>query len=87
VRCECCNKMLSDKEATARFAPVNEEEKKNPRYVMMCTECQGFLPPSVKILTRADLKDGREEFDGFNNQGEYDRFVDDFWMSQEDRYE
>lgn len=76
MRCECCNKVLSDKEATARYAP-NEGER-GIRYVGMCTECQGFLPASVKILTRHDLVDA--SFDEFPTQAEYDRYVDDFFM-------
>ena len=55
MRCECCDKQLSDKEATARYAPENPTDA--PRYVGMCKTCQGFLPPGVKILTRFDLED------------------------------
>jgi hypothetical protein len=84
MRCECCNKMLSDKEATARFAPTEKGEA--PRYVNMCTECQGFLPPSVKILTRADLPDSQEgEKQEFGDY--YDKYVDDFFLSQGDNDE
>jgi hypothetical protein len=76
MRCECCNKQLSDKEATARFAPTEENEP--IRYVGMCTECQGFLPPTVKILTRADLSDERV------SEEDYDKYVDSLFDLGED---
>lgn len=78
MRCECCNKNLSDKEATARYAPTSKDE--TPRYVNMCTECQGFLPPSVKILTRSDLQESRE----FSDDDSYDDFVDNFYLNEEE---
>lgn len=59
MRCECCNKILSDKEATARF--FDEDKEAAPRYVGMCTECQGFLPAEVKILTRSDFNEDSYE--------------------------
>jgi hypothetical protein len=77
MHCECCDKLLSDKEATARFAPEKPEDR--PRYVMMCGECQSFLPKSVKILTRSDLSDELEREDKYDkwmnthfDMGEYD---------------
>lgn len=53
MRCDCCDKILTDKEATAKF--FDEDPKAPARYVMMCTTCQRFLPTSVRIITRNDL--------------------------------
>lgn len=53
MRCECCDKQLSDLEATAKF--VNENAGGPNRYTNMCNGCLKFLPPEVRIITRNDL--------------------------------
>jgi hypothetical protein len=58
MRCDCCDKILSDKEATARFV---DDDGTATRYVNMCTRCQGFLPSETRIITRPDLDNTVEE--------------------------
>lgn len=65
MRCECCNNILSDKEATARFFDENKEAP--PRYVGMCKACQGFLPPEIKILTRSDFQEDNNIWEDEND--------------------
>jgi hypothetical protein len=60
VRCECCDKLLKDSEATARFVTAPSEPV---RYVGMCATCQGFLPPEVKILTSSYEHDDNDDFE------------------------
>lgn len=75
MRCDCCDKILTDKEATARF--FDEDANAPPRYVGMCSTCQRFLPPSVRIITRNDLPEDdrddewhQEEFNFGEDNGE-----------------
>lgn len=73
MRCECCDKLLSDSEATARF--IDEDSTAPPRYVGMCTTCRGFLPPSVRIAVRHDFEDLNEDdfpFDSYSEDTDYD---------------
>lgn len=62
MRCDCCDRALSDMESTAKFA--------DGRYVNMCKKCQGFLPPETKVIQRYDLEktlqDDEEYVDEFN---------------------
>lgn len=53
MRCECCDELLSDAEATAKFAGSGA-------YVGMCGECRKSLPSDLKIITRRDLEKTRE---------------------------
>jgi hypothetical protein len=62
MHCDCCDRLLSDSEATAKF--------ESGAYVNMCTKCVGFLPKEVKILTRSDLEN--EEDDEFYDDLEED---------------
>ena len=63
MRCNCCNKMLSDFEATRKNAKTGE-------YMDMCNECIGYLPPEgFKFKTRPDLL--TEKVDRFEEQEEY----------------
>jgi len=74
MRCECCDKLLSDVEATARFH--NEDKDAPIRYVGMCKKCMTFLPESSKILLRSDLEnehyDEEEyiDYEEFNDEEE-----------------
>jgi hypothetical protein len=49
MHCDCCDRLLSDSEATARF--------ESGAYVSMCRKCSDFLPKEVRIITRADLEE------------------------------
>jgi hypothetical protein len=59
MRCSCCDKELTDAEATAKF--VEKDGTKPTRYVEMCAKCRSFLPPDVRYVVRRDLiGSGRE---------------------------
>lgn len=47
MRCECCNALLNDIDATAKFG--------DGRFVNMCKKCREFLPKDVVVHVRADL--------------------------------
>jgi hypothetical protein len=36
----------------------------------MCTKCQGYLPPSVRVVTRSDLEETGKDDDFFFDYGE-----------------
>jgi len=48
MRCNCCNKLLSDFEATRRFKETKE-------FVDMCNECVDTLPKDIRFINRTDL--------------------------------
>jgi hypothetical protein len=56
VRCNCCNKILEDVEATAKFVGSGE-------YAEMCRTCIKTLPPEVKVKFRSDFVDDEEDFE------------------------
>jgi hypothetical protein len=68
IRCSCCDRILSDAEATAKF--VEPDGSKPTRFVEMCTKCQGYLPPSVRVVTRSDLEETGKDVDFFFDYGE-----------------
>jgi hypothetical protein len=74
MKCECCDKLLTDKEATARFVPDTKDDP--PRYVGMCKACQEFLPSNIRIITRPDLEDTLPDEDGLNDSIEWN--ADDY---------
>lgn len=64
MRCQCCNKMLSDFESTRKNAKSGE-------YMDMCNECIGHLPPNqFQFKTRPDLL--VDKVDQFEDQEVYD---------------
>lgn len=71
MRCECCNNMLSDKDATARFA-------ESGNFVNMCETCRGFLPKNIAVITRSDLeRQEREAEDADFNPDDLESFYGD----------
>lgn len=67
MRCECCDAELSDSEISAKF--VEKDGSKPTRFVNMCTECRGFLPPDIGIVSRPPTrkqKDDEPLFDPFD---------------------
>jgi hypothetical protein len=48
MHCDCCNHMLDDEEATAKFA-------ESGNYVSMCKLCRAYLPRDIKVVLRPDL--------------------------------
>lgn len=64
MRCNCCNKMLSDFEATRRNSKTRE-------FMDMCNKCIGHLPKEeFTFHTRADLQ--TETVDKYEEQEDYD---------------
>lgn len=59
MRCDCCDRELNDSEATAKF--VEPDGSKPTRYVGMCKECQSFMPPEIKIVSKPTKKGRNEE--------------------------
>jgi uncharacterized metal-binding protein YceD (DUF177 family) len=53
MHCECCDVILNDEEATAKFADSGH-------YVSMCAKCRKHLPKDLKITTRYDLVQSRQ---------------------------
>lgn len=74
MRCECCDRLLDDVEATARFAESGE-------FVNMCTKCRGWLPKELKIILRNDLIKREQEDDDSINE------LKDFNFGGDDGYE
>jgi len=48
MRCNCCDKILNDFEATRRF-------KESNTYADMCNECVKELPDDIEFIVRGDL--------------------------------
>lgn len=67
MRCECCDRILSDVEATSKF-------KESGAYTNMCTTCQGYLPKEVTIITRKEEPEEQEvdyfDFESIKNDQE-----------------
>jgi hypothetical protein len=57
MHCDCCDKLLTDSEATAKF--------ESGEYVSMCTKCREYLPKELKVFTRSDLEDQEDEKEGW----------------------
>jgi hypothetical protein len=51
MRCECCNRVLSDFEATRKI----KSESKTPVYADMCNKCASSIEDSVRFVGRPDL--------------------------------
>lgn len=54
MRCVCCDRELTDAEATAKFV-------ESGAYTEMCRTCIGFLPKGIKVHTRSDLERKEKE--------------------------
>lgn len=72
MHCDCCDKLLEDAEASARFV-------ESGNYVNMCSECRSWLPKELKWQTRADLerKDLEEEDADFKDPDLFPTEYDD----------
>lgn len=55
MRCECCDRILSDSEATSKFAGSG-------LFTNMCKTCQGFMPKELKVVTRSDLEEEESNY-------------------------
>jgi len=69
MRCYCCNKMLSDFEATRKSVHTNE-------YLDMCNKCYATVSDDLLTYERADLYDEEEDYEGDEglDSNEYDSF-------------
>ena len=54
MRCYCCNKILSDFEATRKSVSTGE-------YLDMCNKCYATIKDEIKAEERYDLYDGDED--------------------------
>ena len=48
MRCNCCNKILTDYEATRKFKSTGD-------YVDMCNQCFSHIEEDVVVVERDDL--------------------------------
>jgi hypothetical protein len=65
MRCTCCNKLLTEAEATAKFVDSGN-------YVDMCSGCREYLPKDLMISIRKDL----ETTESYEDT---EPSVDDYW--------
>lgn len=56
MHCDCCDKLLDEAEASARFV-------ESGNFVNMCTECRSYLPRNLKWKTRSDMERKEREAD------------------------
>ena len=56
MRCYCCNKILSDFEATRKSIKTNE-------YLDMCNKCYNTISDDLLTYERSDLYDEAEDSD------------------------
>lgn len=56
MRCHCCNKMLSDFEATRKSVHTNE-------YLDMCNKCYATISDDLLTYERTDLYDEEEDYE------------------------
>lgn len=69
MRCYCCNKALSDYEATRRSITTGQ-------FLDMCNKCYGSISSDILALERSDLRheDEDEEFHDVKNMDDYDNY-------------
>lgn len=67
MRCYCCNKMLSDFEATRKSVKTNE-------YLDMCNKCYNTISEDLLTYERNDLYDEQEDGDDGVDDYEYTSF-------------
>ncbi len=66
MRCHCCNKMLSDFEATRKSVHTNE-------YLDMCNKCYATISDDLLTYERTDLYDEDEDYEeDFLSPDDYD---------------
>ena len=67
MRCHCCNKMLSDFEATRKSVHTNE-------YLDMCNKCYATISDDLLTYERTDLYDEEDYEEEDLDHNEYDSF-------------
>ena len=64
MRCSCCDKELSDSEATAKI--VETDGSKPHRYADMCNECLGDMPFKVVRRPVREVYEEPEQYNPFD---------------------
>lgn len=86
MRCQCCNTMLTDYEATIKHAFTK-------KYIEICTDCLKTIEAHIPIQVRQDLMAESDtalpesliDDDGYIN-GELDLYEDgDYWTDWNER--
>ena len=67
MRCYCCNKILSDFEATRKSVHTNE-------YLDMCNKCYATISDDLLTYERTDLYDEEDYEEEDLDHNEYDSF-------------
>jgi len=67
MRCYCCNKALSDYEATRKSVSTGD-------FLDMCNKCYGSISSEVLAVERTDLRH-EDEDEEFHNVGKDDYFT------------
>jgi len=67
MRCHCCNKILSDFEATRKSVHTNE-------YLDMCNKCYATVSDDLLTYERTDLYDEEDYEEEDLDHNEYDSF-------------
>lgn len=67
MRCYCCNKMLSDFEATRKSVRTNE-------YLDMCNKCYNTISDDLLTYERGDLYNEQEDGEDGVDDYEYTTF-------------
>lgn len=73
MRCYCCNKALSDYEATRKSVTTGN-------FLDMCNKCYGTISSDVLAMERPDLRHEDQDEDEF-----HDMKNDDYFTSWNDR--
>jgi len=70
MRCDCCNKLLTDSEATAKFA-------ESKTYVSMCTKCRQFIPKDIPLILREDFSETEDDDEYYDEYYDGEEDYDD----------
>ena len=68
MRCYCCNKALSDYEATRKSVTTGN-------FLDMCNKCYGSISGEVLALERTDLRHNEDEEEEFHDVKKDDYFT------------
>lgn len=73
MHCDCCDKLLNNVEATARWS--SDDPLKLGEFVNMCVKCQSTLPKALQAriqIKDIDPNEGIEEIDEAPEYDDYD---------------
>lgn len=63
MRCQACNKRLTEFESTVKYASTGE-------YVDLCNRCRALSDPSILFIERSDLASGDDSSSGLDETTE-----------------